>query len=387
MKKKFSFLMVIALSALMIFSGSVKAVDFDIIAKSAILVDAKTGQILFQKNEHKKLPPASMTKIMTILLTFEALDRGEVSLDDMVSVSAHAESMGGSQIYLSSDDRLSLRTLLKSVIIASANDACVAMGEYIGGTEANFVRMMNNRAQELGMVDTQFKNTTGLPAKGHYSTAYDISLMARKLIKYEQFREWAQIWHDTVEVHDGERSLTNTNTLIRQYPNLDGVKTGHTNEAGFCLAASAKNDGFRLVSVIMNTKSERQRNESTTRLLDYGFRAFEHKVVVKKNETVEDVAIEKGKEESVGAYTAESLEVVISKGATNDLTRDIKALNKTAPIEKGEKIGELIVYQNDKELGRVDLLANEKVEKANIFILFFRWLWKAIMNLIGKITG
>ena len=379
--------MVIALSALMIFSGSVKAVDFDIIAKSAILVDAKTGQILFQKNEHKKLPPASMTKIMTILLTFEALDRGEVSLDDMVSVSAHAESMGGSQIYLSSDDRLSLRTLLKSVIIASANDACVAMGEYIGGTEANFVRMMNNRAQELGMVDTQFKNTTGLPAKGHYSTAYDISLMARKLIKYEQFREWAQIWHDTVEVHDGERSLTNTNTLIRQYPNLDGVKTGHTNEAGFCLAASAKNDGFRLVSVIMNTKSERQRNESTTRLLDYGFRAFEHKVVVKKNETVEDVAIEKGKEESVGAYTAESLEVVISKGATNDLTRDIKALNKTAPIEKGEKIGELIVYQNDKELGRVDLLANEKVEKANIFILFFRWLWKAIMNLIGNITG
>ncbi|AZR74574.1 D-alanyl-D-alanine carboxypeptidase [Anoxybacter fermentans] len=385
MKRKLSLFISTVLLTIILGTGFVNAVEFDIPAKSAILIDAKTGQVLYEKEAHKKLPPASITKIMTLLLAMEAIERGEASLNDMVSISKRAESMGGSQIYLSTRDRLPLKTLLKAITVASANDACVAVAEYLGGTEENFVRMMNKRARELGMVNTHFVNSTGLPAENHYTTAYDISLMARELIKYKEIRKWARIWHETIQLHDGKRSITNTNTLIKSYPGIDGLKTGHTSEAGYCLVASVERDGFRLISVVMNTASEQQRNEASARLLDYGFRVFEHKVVVKENETVKDIPIQKGKKQTVDAYTAKSLQVVVFKGTSNQLRREIKPLGKSAPISKGEKVGELIVYQGEKELGRVDLLASEDVEKANIFILFFRWLWKLILDLIGQL--
>ncbi|MCK4261164.1 MAG: D-alanyl-D-alanine carboxypeptidase [Halanaerobiales bacterium] len=385
MKKKLSIFISMIFILMFLINSMALAAEFDISAKSAILVDAKTGQVLFDKDSDKKLPPASITKTMTLLLTFEALERGEVKLTDMVSVSKYAESMGGSQIYLSSKDRLPLETLLKAVVVASANDADVAVAEYIGGTEENFVRMMNKRAQELGMNDTNFVNTTGLPAEGHYTTAYDISLMSQELIKFEQFREWAQIWHETLQLSDGKRSITNTNTLIKSYDGLDGVKTGHTEEAGYCLAASVDRNGFRLISVVMGTTSQIARNEASESLLNYGFRAFEHKVVVKENETIENLSVRKGKVTEVNAYTGSSLEVVIARGISSELRRETISLEKEAPITKGEKVGELIVYQNGKELGKVDLLAEENVEKANIFVLFFRWVWNLILNLIGRI--
>lgn len=385
MKRSISLFICVLMLVAVMGTGIARA-EFDVKAKSAILVDGKTGQVLFEKDAHKMLPPASITKIMTLLLALEAIDRGEASLTDQVSISQYAASMGGSQIYLSPKDRLPLGTLLKAVAVASANDACVAIGEYIGGTESNFVRRMNQRAKELGMENTSFKNTTGLPNSEHYSTAYDISLMARELIQYDIFREWAQIWYEQIKVSDGYRDLVNTNSLIKDYPGLvDGVKTGHTDIAGYCLAASAEQDGFRLISVVLNTSSPEQRNEASMNLLSYGFRAFEHKVIVKENEQVEDIPIKQGKEQTVDAYTANSLGVVILKGLSGELRREIKTINQIAPVKKGEKVGELIIYQKEKELGRVDLLAVKDVEKANIFVRFFRWLWVKILDLISNI--
>lgn len=384
MKRSISLFICVLMLVAVVGTGIAQA-EFDVKAKSAVLVDGKTGQVLFEKDAYKQLPPASITKIMTLLLALEAIDRGEASLTDQVSISQRASSMGGSQIYLSPKDRLSLGTLLKAVAVASANDACVAVGEYIGGTEPNFVRRMNQRAKELGMENTHFENTTGLPDPDHYSTAYDISLMARELIQYDIFREWAQIWYEQIKVSDGYRDLVNTNSLIKSYPGLDGVKTGHTDVAGYCLAASAEQDGFRLISVVLNTDSPEERNEASTNLLNYGFRAFEHKVIVKENEQVEDIPIKQGKEQTVDAYTANSLGVVILKGLSGELRREIKTINQVAPVKKGEKVGELIVYQKEKELGRVDLLAAEDIEKANIFVRFFRWLWAKILELVSNI--
>lgn len=384
MKKVLSFIIIMGLFIGVFGTSLVNAVEFDIPSESAILIDSATGQVLFEKDAHKKLPPASITKIMTLLLAMEAIERGEASLEDKVSVSAFAESMGGSQIYLSTKDRVTLGLLLKAITIASANDACVALGEFIGGTEDNFVRMMNKRAKELGMKDTHFANTTGLPDDDHYTTAFDISIMSRELIKYDQIREWAKIWHDKIQLYNRQASITNTNTLIKSYSGLDGIKTGHTTEAGFCLSASVERNGFRLISVVLNTASEQLRNEATTRLLDYGFRAFEHKVVVKENESIPDIVINQGKELTVDTYTAKSLQLVVLKGTATDLRGEAKSLEKDAPIKKGEKVGELIIYQNEKELGRVDLLSTEDVDKANIFVRLLRWLWGLIGRLIEQ---
>lgn len=386
MKKIIS--LTICLFLLMVFSASgVVRAEFDLTLDSAILVESTTGQILFAKDIDKAMPPASITKIMSILLTMEALERGEVSLDDQVSVSQRAQGMGGSQIFLSTQDHPTMEILLKAVVVASANDACLAIAEYIGGTEDNFVQMMNKRAKELGMNDTHFVNSHGLTEEGHYTTAYDISLMSRELIKYEKFREWAQIWHENVQLTSRQASITNTNSLINHYQDLDGIKTGHTEKAGYCLAASAERDGFRLISVVLNTESPEERNETSARLLDYGFRAFERKVVIKEKETVSDIAIEQGKQKTVEGYVEKSLQVVVMKGTSSELHRKTVFLENKAPISKDEKVGELIVYQGEEELGRVNILAAEDVEKANIFMRLLNWLWSLILRLINGIKN
>lgn len=375
----------LVLLVIFIFSGIASAVEFQTPAKSAILMDAKTGQILWEKDAHKQLPPASMTKIMSLLLAMEAVESKKVSLDDLVSVSAYAESMGGSQIFLSAKDRLPLGTMLKAITVASANDACVAVAEFLGGTEESFVEQMNKRAQELGMKNTHFVNTTGLPDPDHYSTAYDLALMGRELIKYEQFREWAKIWTDKVQLVDGVRGMSNTNSLINTYQGLDGIKTGHTEEAGYCLTASAERNGFRLVSVVMNTKSQQERNQATAALLDFGFRSFTQRVLVEENEPVEDVAIQGGKKPTVSGYTADSIKQIMIRGENPDFRREVKSLRKKAPIKKDDKVGELIIYQGEKEIGRVDVLANEDVAKTNIFIRIFRAIGNFFKNLFGRI--
>lgn len=366
-------------------NGIALAVEFETPAKSAILMDTKSGQILWEKNPHEKLPPASMTKIMSLLLAMEAVENKKVSLDDLVSVSAYAESMGGSQIFLSVKDRLPLETMLKAITIASANDACVAVAEFLGGTEENFVDQMNEKAKELGMKNTHFMNTTGLPHPDHYSTAYDIALMGRELIKYEQFREWAKIWTDKVQLADGVRGMSNTNSLINTYQGLDGIKTGHTEEAGYCLAASAERTGFRLVSVVMNTKSQQERNQATAALLDFGFRSFTQRVLVEENEPVENVGIQGGKKPTVSAYTAGSIKKLMIRGEDADFRREVKSINKKAPVKQGDKVGELTIYQGEKEIGKVDLLSNEDIAKTNIFVRIFRAIGDFFKNIFGRI--
>lgn len=377
--------MSLILLVMFIANGIALAVEFETPAKSAILMDTKSGQILWEKNPHEKLPPASMTKIMSLLLAMEAVENKKVSLDDLVSVSAYAESMGGSQIFLSVKDRLPLETMLKAITIASANDACVAVAEFLGGTEENFVDQMNEKAKELGMKNTHFMNTTGLPHPDHYSTAYDIALMGRELIKYEQFREWAKIWTDKVQLADGVRGMSNTNSLINTYQGLDGIKTGHTEEAGYCLAASAERTGFRLVSVVMNTKSQQERNQATAALLDFGFRSFTQRVLVEENEPVENVGIQGGKKPTVSAYTAGSIKKLMIRGEDADFRREVKSINKKAPVKQGDKVGELTIYQGEKEIGKVDLLSNEDIAKTNIFVRIFRAIGDFFKNIFGRI--
>lgn len=384
MKQKGLLLISLLLMVVLLGSGIASAVDFDISAKSGILIDAKTGQVLWEKNAHEKLPPASMTKIMTLLLAIEAVERGEVTLDDPVPVSAYAESMGGSQIYLSTKDRLPLSTMLMAIAVASANDACVAVAEFIGGTEANFVQKMNQRAKQLGMNDTTFMDTTGLPIPGHHSTAYDVALMGRELIKYPKFREWARVWHTKVQVADGTRGITNTNSLINLMPEVDGIKTGHTDEAGYCLAGSAERSGFRLVSVVMNTESEKARNAATQSLLNFGFRAFAQQTIVEKGEKVENVTIQQGTKTAVTATTADSINMLVMRGEDVETRREVVSANKTAPIKEGDKVGELIVYRAEKEVGRVDLLSTEEVEKLNIFMRILRSIGSFFRNLFGR---
>ena len=239
MKKKF-IISTIIMTVFFSFVLITPALAFDVVTDSAILLEAETGQVLFSKNADRKLPPASVTKIMTLLITMEKLEEGKISLDDQVTISRYAESMGGSQIFLAANTQVKLEKLLKAVTIASGNDASVAIGEYIAGTYSNFIAMMNDKAKELGMDSTNFANSTGLPDPNHYSTARDISIMARELVKYPQVLEWASIWTETIELPGRKAMLVNTNSLINKYPSMDGLKTGHTQEAGFCLASTAQ---------------------------------------------------------------------------------------------------------------------------------------------------
>lgn len=358
--------------------------DFDLDIRAAILVEAETGQVLYEKNSAETLPPASITKIMTLLIAMEEIEKGNLSLDSEISISKYAESMGGSQIYLAAGTRIKLEDLLKAVTIASANDASVAIAEAIGGTYSNFIRLMNKRAEELGMVNTHFANSTGLPVEHgeHYTTAYDTTLMARELIKYEKVLEWASIWVDYVQLPGREAMLVNTNKMINYYPGMDGLKTGYTSEAGYCLAATAKRDNMRLISVIMGAETEKRREELTARLLDYGFNAFEKELILRKGEQVHNIEVPDGKKTVTTAEVAEDLYVVYKRGAKGTLQKEIVLREDLkAPIEKGEVLGQELIVQDGEILAQVDLVAVENIEKANIFTR----LWRAFVNWVGQL--
>lgn len=383
MKKSVFFAFIIIL---IIFSmiAVVEAQDFDVGVEAAILVDADTGQVLFEKNADKKLPPASITKIMTLLLAMEEVEKGTVSLEDEVTISRFAESMGGSQIFLAAGTRVKMGDLLKAVTIASANDASVAVAETIAGTYSNFVSRMNKRAQELGMKNTHFVNSTGLPTKGgeHYSTARDISIMARELVKYPQILEWASIWVDYLQLPNRKAMLVNTNKLIKDYPGMDGLKTGHTDAAGFCLAATARRDNMRLISVIMNANSEREREEVTARLLDYGFNTFSKELVIKKGAQVQNIEVPGGKKTVTVAEAANDLYVLVKRGTKSSLTKKVIIKEDLkAPVKKGEILGKEVVLQDEKVLGEVNLIASEDIEKAGLLTR----LWRAFVNWIGSL--
>lgn len=349
-------------------------------AKSAALIDAGSGQILYEQNAHDKLPPASVTKVMTMLLALEAVDRGQIHLTDQVTISQRAASMGGSQMFMEAGEQQTVETLLKGMAIASANDACVGIAEYVGGTEEIFVENMNKRAKELGMKDTHFVNTNGLPVADHYTSAYDIAIMSRELIRHPQTREWFQTWQTNVTVglpgkKQTELGLTNTNRLIRLYPGANGIKTGFTQEAGYCLSGSASKGNLTLIAVIMGGSTSKIRFAEAGRLLDYGFATYDSVTLAKSGETLGKIMVDKGVPNFVRAAAPQEINILVRKGEGDQITSKVE-LNHThkAPIQAGEQIGNLVVFQGKKEIGRYPLSAQDNVKKAGLLDFYIRMI-------------
>ncbi|WP_026475897.1 D-alanyl-D-alanine carboxypeptidase family protein [Alkaliphilus transvaalensis] len=357
------------------------AQPFDINARSAILIDAATGTVLYEKNIHEAYPPASVTKIMTMLLVMEAIDEGKLTLEDKVVVSEHASKMGGTQLYLEPGEIKTVEELMKGISIRSANDACVAIGEHIAGSEELFVQRMNERAKELGMENTNFVNTNGLPADGHVTTAYDISLMSKELLKHKEIHRWLTTWMDEVVVGKSQsvQQLVNTNRLIRYYDGANGIKTGYTSEALHCLSASATRGSTTFISVIMGAPTSPIRFSESTKLLDYGFANYNTVEVVKEDSVVGTVPVQKGKGLELNAVAKEDLALLVKKGEEGKVEKEIILPQFVqAPVMKGEKIGEVIVTVDGKEEGRVDLVAQEDAERASIIDIMSRMFRKIV---------
>lgn len=356
------------------------AVGMTVDAKSAILIDAASGTVLFEQNAHDRLPPASVTKVMTLLLIMEAIDRGQMSLDDKVTVSEKAASMGGSQMYMEPGEQQKLETLLMGITIASANDACVAAAEYHSGSVDIFVENMNKRAKELGMVDTNFVNTNGLPVANHYTSAYDIALMSRELIKHKKLQDWFNVWMTNITVglpgkKQTELGLTNTNRMIKTYPGANGIKTGFTQEAGYCLSASAVKGDLDLIAVIMGSPTSKIRFAEASKLLDYGFANYDSVKLAEKGEPLGKVMIGKGSPNIVDAVAPDDVSILVKKGEKDGIKGKL-VLNDTisAPIAKGDKIGELVIYKQDKEISRYPAVAAENVKKASLMQIYLRMI-------------
>ena len=337
-------------------------------SKSAILMDVGSGQILYEKNAHDKLPPASVTKVMTMLLICEALDSGKITLDDSVQISENAASMGGSQIFLEAGEVQKVDTLLKGIAVASANDGCVAMAEYIGGSVESFVDMMNAKAKELNMKDTNFVNTNGLPVDNHYTSAHDIAIMSRELLKHDVISKYLTTWMDQVVV--GKKQITvglaNTNKLIKHYQGATGVKTVFTQQAKYCLSASAKRGDTHLVAVTLGAETSPERFKDATSLLNFGFANYESVKLCSKNDNIATLTLDKADEQKINLVAKEDLSVLIKKGGNKDFTRKIKVNeNPTIPIKKGTNLGYVEIYQGKTLVGKVDLVNTKDIQKAS----------------------
>lgn len=344
--------------------------------RSAILMDAATGQVLYEQNADEALPPASVTKIMTLLLVMEAVDEGRIALTDPVTVSAHAASMGGSQVYLKEGESMSVEEMLKCVVIASANDCAVALAEFVSGSEEAFVAAMNARAAALGMVNTHFENTNGLDdtAVAHLTSARDIAIMSRALISHPKILEYSGIWMDTIR--DGTFGLTNTNRLVRFYPGCTGLKTGSTSKAKFCISATAERDGLSLICVIMAAESRDVRNAAATQLLDYGFAHF----AAYRGEAGERLLPVAGGTESTCKVTFEPFAAVVPKGKSGQVTVQLLLPDGlTAPVAAGDEVGKVVYRLGEQEIGSVPVCATEGVERIRFGTLLTRILAKFLL--------
>ncbi len=335
--------------------------------ESAILIEQSSSKILYSYNSHEKLRPASVTKIMSILLIMEALEQGKINYDTPISCSEKASSMGGSQIWLDSTETLTVSEMLKAICVVSANDCVVAMAEHLGGTEEGFVNMMNNKARELGMKDTTFKNCHGIDEDGHLTSSYDIALMSRELLnKYPEITKYTTIWTDSLR--DGKSVLVNTNKLIRNYNGCTGLKTGSTSQALFNLSASATRDGLSLIAVIMKAPTSAIRFSNATNLLNYGFTNFEFISLAKKGDPVQTVNIDKGTESEVNAIFERDVGTLISKGNSINIDKKIDLPTTIqAPINQGDIIGKVTFSLNDNILETSNLISNNTIKKIDIF--------------------
>lgn len=345
-------------------------------AKSAIMLEASTGTILFEKNANEKLAPASMTKMMSMLLIVESIDKGLIHWDDMVTVSENASGMGGSQILLETNEQMSVRDLFKGIAVASGNDAVVAMAEKIAGTEANFVSMMNKRAQELGLKNTNFKNPHGLEAANHYSSAYDMAMIAKELVKHEEILEYTSIYEDYLRKGTNrELWLVNTNKLVRFYQGVDGLKTGYTEEAGYCLTSTAKKNGMRIITVVMGEPDSKTRQKETTEMLDYAFAQYETEQLLSTESELGKIEIEKGKSKYITVVPTEEV-VLLHKKMEEKKTATYKLhLGEIkAPVKKGDIVGSLEVIEDEEQIRKISVTVKENVEKANFLELYWRYL-------------
>ena len=362
------------LGILMVFPWCVKASNLNLAenAKSAILIDASTGNIIYEKNAHEKLAPASMTKMMSMLLIMEAIDRGELKWNQMITASENASSMGGSQILLETGEKMSVKDLFKGIAVASGNDAVVALSEAIAGTEDEFVKRMNQRAKELGLQDTNFKNPHGLDTANHYSSSYDMSLIAKELVKHEKVLEFTSIYEDYLR--EGQKNkvwLVNTNKLVRFYDGLDGLKTGYTKEAGYCLTSTAKRGDTRFITVVMGEPDTKTRNSETTSMLDYAFSQYESEKIFSKDNSVGTVRVDLGKTETVKLFPMEDVSVLNKKSENKkNVNYELKVNHLSAPIKKGEKVGELILKVEGEKNRTIPLTVQNKVAKANLLEVY-----------------
>ena len=350
----------------------------DIPCKSAVLMEASTGKILFEKNADQGLPPASVTKIMTLLLIMEAIEQGKVKWSDTISASAHACSMGGSQIYLKENERMSVEDLVKSVVIASANDAALALAEHVAGSEEAFVKMMNDKALSLDMLNTKFENTNGLDdtTLNHYTSARDIAIMSRELIKYKKILEFSSTWMDTIR--DGAFGLTNTNRLVRFYQGCNGLKTGSTAKAGFCVSATAKKDNMTLICVVMGAETGDSRNEVAKSLLDWGFANFG--VFACPAGTLYDIPVKAGTQNRVSAnYGAFYCVLPKNQVAQVQYTAVLENEYFIAPLRTGDKLGRVVFHLGDKQIGSVSILCAQNVERINYWGVLYRIIAKYLL--------
>ena len=343
-------------------------------AKSAILVEASTGKILFEKNADEKLHPASMTKMMSMLLIIEAIENGVIKWDQIVTVSENASSMGGSQILLETGEKMSVRDLFKGVAIASGNDAVVALAETVAGSVNNFVSMMNNRAKELGLTNTNFKNPHGLDDANHYSSSRDMMLIARELVKHEEVLKYTKIYEDYLrENTDRKIWLVNTNRLVRFYDGVDGLKTGYTEDAGYCMTATASKDGMRVIAVVMGEETSKIRNQEVSEMLDYAFAQYKVINVLKNKNSLGKYRVENGNEEYVQVIPIGDTNLVKKKSEKDgNYSYDIKVNSLKAPLKVGDKVGTLTVKEDENNIMTLKLTVNKDVEKANFIDLFLR---------------
>ena len=362
-------------------------VGFTLDSNSVVLMEASTGAILYSKDMDKQVEPASITKIMTLLLIFDAIDAGKIKLEDSVSVSEHAASMGGSQVYLEPYETQTVNDMIKCISIASANDACVAMAEFVAGSEEEFVNRMNQKAQELGMKNTHFVNSCGLDVADHYSSALDVALMSRELItKHPEISTYSTVWMDTIthttKKGTSEFGLTNTNKLVRTYKGITGLKTGSTGKAKYCLSASANRNGMDMIAVVMGNPNPLQRFVEAAKLLDYGFANCSLYIDDHKELVIEPVRVKRGLEETVeGKPNGEFHYLCLTNTNPDEIKKEVTVVEEiTAPLEEGSKLGEIVYTYNGKKIGSVDIVAVKQVKEAKFKDYFGRVIQKFFLS-------
>lgn len=359
-------------------TGAAIGQTLEIKARSAILMEVHTGRILYEANADERLPEASVTKIMSLLLVMEAIKKGTITTETVVTASEHACSMGGSQIWLEPGESMTVDELLKATVIASANDACVALGELIAGSEEGFVALMNARAKELGMDNTTFMNCTGLDAEGHLTTAHDVAIMSAELIKHPLIKQYSTVWMDTLR--GGKSELVNTNKLVRFYEGTTGLKTGTTSIAKYCLAATAERGGLELVAVILAGDSSDDRFSGAKKLLDYGFANYSFSFFDADLKETE-ATVKRGVNKTVGIESTEKVGVLTEKRSAGEITRQTEwEENIKAPIKKGDVVGYVNIYKGEEHIGRLPICATEDVEKLTVMVAI-GWILKGLFKI------